>query len=171
MNVIGTARRRVDGRAKVAGLTRFADDLALPRMLYGKLLRSPHPHARLRGIDTAAAAAAPGVVLVLTGADFPVAYGIMPVSQDEHALCRDKVRYVGEPGAAVIATRERAAAAALALVRVAYEPLATIATPEQALHTAEPRIHEYGEGPNVHRLAHLAFGDVEAAARAEEAAR
>ncbi len=163
MNVIGKPRRRVDGRAKVTGQTRFADDVALPRMLYGKLLRSPHPHARIVALDAAAAAAAPGVVLVLTGADFPVPYGIMPVSQDEHALCRDKVRYVGDPVAAVIAASERQAGDALALVRVTYEPLATIATPEEALRTAEPRIHDYGEGPNLHRLAHLAFGDVEAA--------
>ena len=163
MNVIGRARRRVDGRAKVTGQTRFADDLALPRMLFGKLLRSPHPHALLRDVDVSAARGAPGVQLVLTGADFPIAYGIMPVSQDEHALCRDKVRYVGDPVAAVIATSERAAADALPLVRVTYGPLPTIASPEEALRTAEPRIHAYGEEGNVHRLAHLAFGDVEEA--------
>jgi len=163
MNVIGKARRRVDARAKVTGQTVFADDLVLPRMLYGKLLRSPHPHALIREVDASAARSAPGVRLVLTGDDFPIPYGIMPVSQDEHALCRDKVRYVGDPVAAVIATSEREAGDALALVRVTYEPLATIATPEEALRTAEPRIHAYGEGPNVHRLAHLAFGDVESA--------
>jgi len=163
MNVIGKPRRRVDARAKVTGQTVFADDVVLPRMLYGKLLRSPHPHALIREVDVIAARSAPGVRLVLTGADFPIAYGIMPVSQDEHALCRDKVRYVGDPVAAVFAASEREAADALALVRVTYEPLATIATPEEALRTAEPRIHAYGEGPNVHRLAHLAFGDVEPA--------
>ena len=163
MNVIGKPRRRVDGRAKVTGQTRFADDLALPRMLFGKLLRSPHPHALIRAVDASAARAAPGVHLVLTGADFPIAYGIMPVSQDEHALCRDRVRYVGDPVAAVIATSERAAADAAALVRVEYEPLATIASPEEALQTAEPRIHDYGPAGNIHRLAHLAFGDVDAA--------
>ena len=163
MNVVGKARRRVDARAKVTGQTRFADDVVLPRMLYAKLLRSPHPHARLREVDATAASAAPGVVLVLTGADFPVAYGIMPVSQDEYALARDRVRYVGEPVAAVVAASEKEAADALALVRVSYESLATIGSPEEALERAEPRIHDYGEGPNVHRLAHFAFGDVEPA--------
>ena len=163
MKVVGRARRRVDARAKVTGQTRFADDVALPRMLYGKLLRSPHPHALVRAIDASAARAAPGVHLVLTGADFPVPYGIMPVSQDEYALCRDKVRYVGDPVAAVVARSERSAADALDLIRVSYEPLATIASPAEALRTAEPRIHDYGEGPNVHRLAHFAFGDVEPA--------
>jgi len=168
MKVVGQARRRVDARAKVTGQTRFADDVALPRMLYGKLLRSPHPHALIAEIDATAARAAPGVHLVLTGADFPIAYGIMPVSQDEHALCRDKVRYVGDPVAAVIAASEREAADALALIRVTYGPLATIASPEEALQTAEPRIHDYGEGPNIHRLAHFAFGDVEPALAAAD---
>jgi 4-hydroxybenzoyl-CoA reductase subunit alpha len=163
VNVIGRARRRVDARAKVTGETRFADDLVLPRMLYCKLLRSPHPHARIVGIDTAAAGAAPGVELVLTGADFPIAYGIMPVSRDEHALCRGTVRYVGDPVAAVVATSERAAADALNLARVEYEPLPTIASPVEALRRSEPRIHEYGERGNIHRLAHFAFGDVEPA--------
>src|SRR5687767_14150577 len=110
-SVVGKPRRRVDGRAKVTGQTRVADDLALPRMLHCKLLRSIHPHARIESVDTAAAAAAPGVKLVLTGADFPIPYGILPVSQDEHALCRDRVRFVGDPVAAVVATTEEAAEA------------------------------------------------------------
>jgi len=165
VNVIGKARRRVDARAKVTGATRFADDVAFPRMLFCKLLRSPHPHARILGVEAGAARAAAGVELVLTGADFPIAYGIMPVSQDEYPLCRDKVRYVGDPVAAVIATSEREAADALALVRVAYEPLRTVASPQEALAVSEPRIHDYGEGGNIHRLAHLAFGDVEPALR------
>src|SRR5207302_9867715 len=82
--VVGVPRRRVDGRAKVTGQTRFADDLALPRMLHCKILRSTLPHARIRSIDAARARAAPGVRLVLTGADTPIPYGILPVSQDEH---------------------------------------------------------------------------------------
>ncbi len=163
MKVIGRPRRRVDGRAKVTGQTRFADDVALPRMLHCKLLRSPFPHAQIAGLETAAAVAAPGVKLILTGADFPIPFGILPVSQDEHALCPDKVRYVGDPVAAVVATSERAAQDALALIRVDYQSLPTIGSPEEALEKSEPRIHDYGEGGNVHRLAHFAFGDVEPA--------
>ena len=162
-SVIGKARRRVDGRAKVTGQTRFADDLVLPRMLHAKLVRSPLPHARITGVDAGRAAAAPGVVAVLTGADFPIPYGIMPVSQDEHALCREKVRHVGDPVAAVVARSEAAAADACDLVDVSYEPLATIADPADALAHPEARIHEYGEGGNIHRLAHFAFGDVDQA--------
>jgi len=105
-NVIGKPLRRVDGRAKVTGLTRFADDLSLPGMLHMKLLRATVPHARIVAVDGARALAHPGVKLVLTGRDFPIPFGILPVSQDEHALCTDRVRFVGDPVAAVIATDE-----------------------------------------------------------------
>src|SRR5258707_14051091 len=97
LRVIGHPRRRVDARAKVTGQTRFADDIFLPRMLHCKLLRSPHPHARIRSIDVSLAASHPGVYLVLTGKDLPIEYGILPVSQDEQALSVDHVRHVSEP--------------------------------------------------------------------------
>jgi len=97
LRVIGKPRRRVDARAKVTGQTRFADDIFLPRMVHCKLLRSPHPHARVRGIDFSRALAHPGVYLVLTGKDLPIPYGILPVSQDEQALSVDHVRHVGDP--------------------------------------------------------------------------
>src|SRR5256885_509168 len=83
MKLIGTPRRRVDGRAKVTGQTKFADDLMLPRTVHCKLLRSTLPHARIVRIDVSRALAQPGVHLVLTGKDFPIPYGILPVSQDE----------------------------------------------------------------------------------------
>ena len=120
LRIIGKPRRRVDARAKVTGSLRFADDLSFPRMLYCKLLRSPHPHALLRSVDVTRARAAAGVHLVLTGADFPVRYGILPVSQDEEPLCREKVRMVGDLIAAVIATTEEDARNALALIEVEY---------------------------------------------------
>ena len=100
--VIGKPRRRVDGRAKVTGQTRFADDLIVPRMLHGRLLRSPHPHARIVRVDTSEAEAMPGVVAVLTGKEMPTPFGILPVSEDEHALCVDRVRFVGELDQAVV---------------------------------------------------------------------
>ena len=118
LRVIGRPRRRVDARAKVTGQTRFADDISLPRMAYCKLLRSPHPHARIRSIDVSRAAAHPGVYLVLTGKDLPIEYGILPVSQDEQALCLDHVRHVGDPVAAVIAREELIAFEALDLIQV-----------------------------------------------------
>jgi len=160
-NVIGKPLRRVDGRAKVTGLTRFADDLSLPGMLHMKLLRATVPHARIVAVDGARALAHPGVKLVLTGRDFPVPFGILPVSQDEHALCTDRVRFVGDPVAAVIAADELSAYEATALVDVTYEPLATIADAEEALRTPEPRLHDYGDHGNVHKAVAFDFGDVD----------
>src|ERR1700680_4268072 len=161
MRVIGVARRRVDARAKVTGQTRFADDIFLPRMAYCKLLRSPHPHARIRRIDTSRAAAHPGVYLVLNGKDLPIEYGILPVSQDEQALCVDHVRHVGDPVAAAVAREELTAFEALDLIDVEYELLTTISGPEEALATPAPRIHDYGEEGNIHKRVSLEFGDVE----------
>lgn len=161
MHVIGVPRRRVDARAKVTGQTRYADDIFLPRMAYCKLLRSPHAHARISRIDTSRALAHPGVYLALIGKDVPIQYGILPVSQDEQALCLEHVRHVGDPVAAVIAREELTAFEALDLIDVEYEVLATIADPEQALATPEPRIHNYGEEGNIHKRVSLEFGDVE----------
>jgi len=161
LRVIGVSRRRVDARAKVTGQTRFADDISLPRMAHCKLLRSPHPHARIRKIDVSRALAHPGVHLVLTGKDLPIEYGILPVSQDEQALCLDHVRHVGDPVAAVIAREELTAFEASDLIEVEYEILATISDPEEAIATPEPRIHDYGDEGNIHKRVSLEFGDVE----------
>ncbi|HET7038587.1 MAG TPA: hypothetical protein VFH97_01785, partial [Gemmatimonadales bacterium] len=141
LRVVGTPQRKVDAAAKVTGRTKFADDLALPRMLWCKLLRSPHPHARIVRIDTRRAAALDGVKAVLTGEALPTPFGILPVSQDEHALALDKVRFIGDPVAAVAATTEEIATAALDLIDVEYEPLRAIHSAEHAIRTPEPRIH------------------------------
>jgi 4-hydroxybenzoyl-CoA reductase alpha subunit len=161
LRVIGVPRRRVDARAKVTGQTRFADDIFLPRLAHCKLLRSPHPHARIHNIDISRALAHLGVYLVLTGKDFPIEYGILPVSQDEQALTVEHVRHVGDPVAAVIAREELIAFEALDLIDVDYEILATISDPEEALTTPAPRIHEYGEQGNIHKRVSLEFGNVE----------
>jgi len=168
MNIIGKPRRRVDARAKVTGQTKFADDLMLPRMVHCKLLRSTIPHARLVRIDASRALAHPGVLLALTGRDFPIPYGILPVSQDEHALAVDRVRFVGDPVAAVIARDELTAFEALDLIDVEYEPLRTFANPDDSLAHAEPRIHDYGDAGNIHKLVSLQFGDVDAALAAAD---
>src|SRR5688572_6891907 len=160
---IGTPVRRIDGRSKVTGLTKFADDLSMPRMLFAKILRSPVPHARIKSIDASAALAKPGVFAVLTGKEFPVPFGILPVSQDEHALCTDRVRFVGDPVAAVAAIDEDTAFDALDLIKVEYEPLKEIDSIETALATPEPRLHDYGDEGNIHKRVSLEFGDVEEA--------
>jgi 4-hydroxybenzoyl-CoA reductase alpha subunit len=160
-DIIGKARRRVDGRAKVTGQVRYADDLFLPRMLYAKLLRSPHPHAVVEKIDSEKAKNHPGVHLVLTGRDFPIPFGIMPVSLDEYPLARERVRYVGDPVAAVIARDEQTATEALHLIEVVYRILPPVSDPVEALQRPEPRIHDYGEQGNIHRNQSYEFGDVQ----------
>src|SRR5207253_9549432 len=115
-----------------------------------KLLRSPHPHARIVSIDTTRAAALPGVKAVLTGKDLPIPFGILPVSQDEHALALAKVRFVGDPVAAVAATSEEAAAAALGRFAVQYQALRPVTDDRDALAHPEPRIHDYGDRGNLH---------------------
>jgi 4-hydroxybenzoyl-CoA reductase alpha subunit len=168
-SVIGRPLPKIDAWGKVTGETRYADDMVLPRMAYGKLLRSPHPHARIKRIDTARAAALPGVYGVITGWDLPrVKFGILPVSQDEEALCTEKVRMVGDAVAAVAAVDEETAERACELIDVEYEPLPALMSIEESLAHPEVRIHEYGDGPNVHKIVALQFGDVEAAlARAD----
>jgi 4-hydroxybenzoyl-CoA reductase alpha subunit len=161
--VVGTGYRKPDGPAKVTGQTVFADDLYLPRMLWCRLVRSPHAHARVVSVDVAPALAMSGVKAVITGKDLPEPFGILPVSQDEHALCPDLVRFIGDPVAAVAAETEEQAEAAARAVVVVYERLPEIGTIEKALASEEPRIHDYGEHGNVHKTVSLEFGDVDEA--------
>ena len=161
LHVVGKPFRKVDARAKCVGQTKFADDIVLPRMLYCKLLRSHVPHALIKSIDASKALALPGVFAVITGKDLPIPYGILPVSQDEHALCIDKVRFVGDPVAAVAAIDEDTAFDAMNLIEVEYEPLNTISTIEEAVLIDEPRIHDYGDGGNIHKKVSLEFGNID----------
>ncbi len=162
-HVVGRPHRMVDAVAKVTGQTRFADDIQLPRMLYAKLLRSTVPHGIIRRIDTSRALELEGVKAVITGKDLPEPFGILPVSQDEHTLCPDRVRFVGDPVAAVAATSEEIATAALELIDVEYERLEAITSSDEAIATAEPLIHDYGDHANLHKLIDLEFGDVDRA--------
>src|SRR5207247_6545481 len=125
-------------------------------MLFARVLRATQPHARIRRIDVSRALALEGVHAVLTGRDLPIPFGILPVSQDEHALALDKVRFVGDPVAAVAARSEEIATAALDLIVVEYEPLAAIASAEDAVETPDPRIHHSGHGRHLTQAAHLA---------------
>ena len=161
LNVVGKPFRKVDARAKCVGQTKFADDIVLPRMLFCKILRSHLPHAVIKSIDVSKATALPGVIAVITGKDLPISYGILPVSQDEHALCIDKVRFIGDPVAAVAAIDEDTAFDAMNLIEVEYEPLKTISSIEEAILIDEPRIHEYGDEGNIHKKVSLEFGNVE----------
>jgi 4-hydroxybenzoyl-CoA reductase alpha subunit len=162
-NLIGKSPRRVDGMSKCTGTTKFADDLFMPRMLFAKLYRSPVAYAKIVRIDTSKAEAMPGVVAVLTGESMPVTFGILPVSQDEHALAIDKVRYIGDPVAAVAAVTEATAYEAMMAIEVTYEDLPIVYNAEQALTNEAPPIHDYGDDGNVHKRVSMQFGDVEKA--------
>ncbi|MEO6798150.1 MAG: molybdopterin cofactor-binding domain-containing protein [Candidatus Dormibacter sp.] len=156
--VVGHSLTKPDAFAKVSGLTKFADDLALPRMLFGRILRSPLPHARILSVDTTRAQALPGVLAVLTGEDLPIKFGILPVSQDEEALAGEKVRYVGDPVAAVAATDEWIADEALDLIDVQFKELPRYMSIEEAIAGGEEPIH--GKS-NVHKAVALEFNDTE----------
>jgi 4-hydroxybenzoyl-CoA reductase alpha subunit len=169
--VVGTPRRKVDAAAKVTGELRFADDLSLPRMLHCKLLRSRHPHARIASIDTGRAEALPGVVAVMTGKELPIPFGILPVSQDEHALAPDRVRFVGDPVAAIAALDEDTAAEACALIDVKYEELPAIASIDDAFAMPDPQLHDYADDGNVHKVISLDFGGVDEAMASAELVR
>ena len=171
LNVIGKPLPKVDAMQKVTGETRYADDLVLPRMLYGKLLRSVYPHARILHIDTSRAEKLPGVYAVITGKDLPIKYGIMPSTQDEEALCVDKVRFVGDPVAAVAAIDEETAERALELIDVEYEPLAPVMSIRDALDEKLPQIHDYADQHNIHKFVSLEFGDLDAGFQAAEYVR
>ena len=161
-SVVGHPQRKVDGLSKATGEAVYTDDIALPGMLHAKTLRSPLPHARIKSIDVSKALALPGVHAVITGRDLPERYGVIPWTQDETALAVDKVRFVGDPVAAVAALDEDTAVRALELIAVEYEPLHAFLEPEDALRQVEPKIHEDKKN-NVSKHVLLDFGDVDAA--------
>ncbi len=122
-SVIGRPRPRVDAMEQTMGRTMYTDDLKLSGMLVGRLLPSTQALAVIKSIDTSGAEELDGVKAVITGADLPITYGILPISQDENALATDRVRYIGEPVAAVAAIDAQTAQRALDLIDVRFEPL------------------------------------------------
>lgn len=160
---VGRKSRKVDGLAKATGAAVYTDDIALPGMLHAKLLRSTQAHARILTIDVTHARRLPGVLGVITGADLPTKYGILPWTQDETALAVGKVRHVGEPVAAVAAVDEDTANAAVKLIRVEYEPLHAYIDPFESLTRHDPPIHDDHKTGNISKHVHLSFGEVDAA--------
>lgn len=143
---VGRSIPRLDGAAKVTGKVQYTDDLVLPRMVYGKILRSPHAHAIIKSIDYSEAVKLDGVLGVITGEDCPIPYGIVPHNANEHALAVGKVRNWGEGVAAVAAIDEVTAEKALELIKVEYELLEAIVDPRESLKRDDLRIHE--DAPN-----------------------
>ncbi|MGD8368363.1 MAG: molybdopterin-dependent oxidoreductase [Desulfobacterales bacterium] len=162
-NVINSRARRIDTPDKATGRAVFIDDMTLPNMLYGALLQSPVPHARIVGIDTSAAAKLPGVKDIVTAKEAGmVPYGVSPARYDETLFCRDKVRYVGDEIAAVAAVDRETAEEAVSLIKVEFEELPAVFTVEEALAEGAPQLHDAYPG-NVCAEVHQEFGDVEAA--------
>jgi CO/xanthine dehydrogenase Mo-binding subunit len=144
---IGQNVPRADGRDKVTGVGIYAGDMTLPGMLYGKVLRSPFAHAKIRRIDAARASKLPGVLAVLTRENLNVAertYG--PYVKDQPVVALDKVRYAGDVVAAVAAADERTAAAALKEIDVEYDELPAVTTFDDALREGAALVHERQEG-------------------------
>ena len=166
-------RQRQDMLGHVTGRSRYFDDHAFEGLLHLKVLRSPHPHARLRAIDVSAAERSPGVKRVIRAADVPVNKNTLLSlinfgKDDEPLLAVDKVRYKGEPIVAVVAESEAAAYDALAKIRVDYDPLPAVFDVEEAIKPGAPVVNEtypantfeYHEKYNHQKLR---FGDVERA--------
>ena len=140
LRIVGTEVPRVEGRQKVTGATRYATDAQLPGMLWARVLRSPLPHARITRIDVAKARALPGVHAVLTGADIGL-IRIGAAMRDMPVLCAERVRFIGDPIAAVAAESPGLAEQALKLIDVEYEELPTVFDAEHAMSTDAPLLH------------------------------
>jgi 4-hydroxybenzoyl-CoA reductase alpha subunit len=163
-SVIGKRLPRVDARDKVTGKALYTDDLSLPGMLCGAILRSPLPHAKIVGIDVSRALKLPGVKAIVTGADTPqIKFGIIsrsPKYMDEYPLAVDRVRFIGEEVAAVAAVDMDVALEALELIKVAYEELPAVFDPQEAQKPGAPRLHEHAPN-NISREYHIKKGEPE----------
>ncbi len=157
-SIIGKPIAMVDAAGKTTGAGKYADDLSLPGMLIGKILHSPYPHARIGRVDTSRAEALEGVVTVVIGKDAPNTYGILPVGHDETALAVDKVRYVGDNVACVVAIDEATAEKALELIDVDYEVLPAYFDPEESMKAESDLIHDH-KAHNIEKDYHHVFGD------------
>ncbi|MCX6153403.1 MAG: molybdopterin-dependent oxidoreductase [Candidatus Kapabacteria bacterium] len=160
--VIGKRLAKLDAPDKATGRAIYTDDIVLPNMIYGKILFSPHAHAKIIFIDTSAAEALPGVKAVITGKDVTnITWGTSPPRYDENVLAKDKVRYVGDPIAAVAALDDETCYKALKLIKIEYEILPAVFDPFEAMAEGAPRLfdHKYERNINTHVDHH--FGDVE----------
>jgi 4-hydroxybenzoyl-CoA reductase subunit alpha len=167
---IGRATPLVDGIEKVTGRARYTADLPSGDALVGRILRSPVAHGVIRGIDTSRARTIPGVRAVITGDDFAAPYGVIPISQNEWPLGRERVRYRGEPVAAVAAVDEATAEAALAAIALDIEPLPAYFASADARMPDAVRLHEKKHG-NIEREVDQRFGDVDGGLEAADLVR
>lgn len=144
-SVVGKPLPRVDGKAKLTGRAIFTTDIVLPGMLHAKILRSPLPHAKILSIDTSKAEKLPGVMAVITGKDtWGIRYGFVDTPNypaEERPMAEDKVRFIGEAVATVVAVDPDTAEDALDLIEVDYDPIQAVFDPEEAMKDGAPQIH------------------------------
>jgi len=161
--VIGHSAPRIDGPEKATGAAKYSGDLKFPNMLFGKILTSPHAHARILSIDTSLAERLPGVKAVITHKDVPdLKYGISPARWDENIFCIEKVRFVGDKVAAVACVDEATCYEALRAIRVEYEVLPAVLDFRHAMDEGLPLVQEeYAR--NINTEIHQEFGDLKKA--------
>jgi 4-hydroxybenzoyl-CoA reductase subunit alpha len=157
---IGSYLPLVDGPEKVSGRAKYTADLIAPGMLAGRILRSPCSHAEILEVDVSEAQKLPGVKAIVTGADCDKTFGVLPIARSEHPLARDKVRYRGEPIAAVAAVDDATARKAISLIRLKVRALPAYYTAKAALAPEAVAIHDYRPG-NIERDVFFELGSVE----------
>ncbi len=162
-SVIGKSKPKIDGREKVTGAAKYTGDLKFPNMLFGKILTSPHAHAKILSIDTSEAEKMPGVKAVITHKDVPtLKYGISPARWDENIFCSDKVRFIGDKVAAVACIDEETCYRAMKAIKVEYEVLPAVVDFLHAMDEGQPQVHDEYER-NINTEIHQNFGDIEKA--------
>ena len=159
LHPIGARLPMVDGPEKVSGRARFTADILPPNTLVGRIFRSPSAHAEILEVDVSAAAALPGVRAVITGADCAETFGVLPIARTEHPLARDRVRYRGEPVAAIAADDDAIADAALGLIRLRLRELPAHFTAAAALAPGATALHEH-RPDNIARKVEYELGDL-----------
>jgi 4-hydroxybenzoyl-CoA reductase subunit alpha len=167
---IGAYVPMVDGPEKVSGRAKYTADLIAPGMLAGRIYRSPYSHAEILEVDVSAALRLPGVKAIVTGADCDKTFGVLPIARSEHPLARDKVRYRGEPVAAVAAVDDATAKRALALIRLEVRELPAYYSSGAAMAAGAAVIHAHKPG-NLERDVLFELGDVEAGFAAADLVR
>ncbi|MCW8813489.1 MAG: molybdopterin-dependent oxidoreductase, partial [Chlorobium sp.] len=162
LSVVGKRLPKIDAPDKATGRAIYTDDIVLPNMIYGKLLLSPLPHAKIKSIKTEKAKALPGVKVILTGADVTdLTYGTSPPRYDENVLAKDKVRYVGDVVAAVAAIDEETCYKAIKLIEVEYEELPAVFDSMEAMKDGAPRLFDDKYENNINTRVDHHFGDIE----------
>jgi 4-hydroxybenzoyl-CoA reductase subunit alpha len=159
---IGESVPLIDGPEKVSGRAKYTADLVAPTMLAGRILRSPYSHAEILAVDISAAAKLPGVKAIVTGADCDKGFGVLPIARTEHPLARERVRYCGEPVAAVAAIDDATAKEALRRIKLTVRELPAYHTARTAMASDAIDLHKH-RPKNIERDVYFELGDVEAA--------